>query len=257
MSEPASASSPHPTRRGGDGDENGRSGRRRDLVTEADVLAAHDEGRPLRIPEGALVTPAAQDAARLYRVPVLKLLRPAERGEVSGRPADACVVGPCRVALGADHGGFPLKQDLKAFLESAGHAVVDVGTWSTDAVDYPDFAYAVARAVAEGRCERGIVIDGAGIGSSIVANKVPGVRAANCRSLDEAKNSREHNDANVLSLGSRFVQPGDARELVRTWLSLPFGGGRHQRRIDKLLELEARHLRPLEDGPAPNERRVP
>lgn len=246
--------SSHPYRRAGQ--EDAPAARRRTLVTEADVLAARDQARPLAVPEDALVTPAAEDALRLYRIPLRRVLCPAERGELNRCPAPF-PAGPCRVALGADHGGFPLKQDLKAFLESLGHPVVDLGTWTPDAVDYPDFAYAVACAVAAGRCDRGIVIDAAGIGSSIVANKVPGVRAAHCRTLAEVQNSREHNDANVLSLGAKSVAPGDARAMAQTWLALAFGGGRHQRRIDKILEIEARHLRTPAESAPPSARRAP
>jgi len=144
-----------------------------------------------------------------------------------------------RVAIGADHGGVDLKRHLAAFLvEELGFAVKDVGTHSKDAVDYPDIAAAVARAVQSGECFRGIVIDAAGIGSAIACNKLKGVRAANCHDVDAVRNSREHNDANVLSLGARFVNPGQARRLVRIWLETEFGGGRHARRIQKISALE-------------------
>ncbi|MBI5368809.1 MAG: ribose 5-phosphate isomerase B [Planctomycetes bacterium] len=246
-----------PYRRAGQDDAAAAGARARALITEADVRAAHDRGRPLDVPADALLTPAAQDAVRLYRVAVHHVLYPAERGEIAGGPGQPGCDPPCHVALGADHGGYPLKTDLKGFLESLGHHVADLGTFTTDAVDYPDFAYAVGRAVADGRCDRGIVIDAAGIGSAIAANKVPGVRAANCRSLAEIQNSREHNDANVLSLGARFLQPAEARDLVRAWLAHPFAGGRHQRRIDKIREIEARHLRPTADVQAPAQRRTP
>ncbi|MBI3098443.1 MAG: ribose 5-phosphate isomerase B [Planctomycetes bacterium] len=150
---------------------------------------------------------------------------------------------PCRVAIGADHGGYDLKESLKAALVSLGHAVVDCGTHSRDPVDYPDLAHAVAGAVAESRCDRGIVIDGAGIGSSIAANKVPGIRAACCHDLFTVKNSREHNNANVLSLGSMGLGAPEAIELARVWLETPFAGGRHSRRIEKISAVEYRYLR--------------
>jgi RpiB/LacA/LacB family sugar-phosphate isomerase len=147
------------------------------------------------------------------------------------------------VALGADHGGFQMKEMLKAHLASLGYALVDCGTGSTEAVDYPDFAYAVARLVGEGGAWRGIVVDGAGIGSCIAANKVPGVRAALCYDYTTAVNSREHNDANVLTLGAGLIGPSLARQIVETWLGTEFGGGRHARRVEKIGDIEKRFLK--------------
>jgi ribose 5-phosphate isomerase B len=144
------------------------------------------------------------------------------------------------VALGADHGGYPLKESLKEYVASLGFAVADCGTNSSDAVDYPDFAYAVARLVSEGQAWRGIVVDGAGIGSCMAANKVPGVRAALCYDYATAVNSREHNDANVLTLGAGLIGPSLARQIVETWLKTEFGGGRHERRVAKIVEIERR-----------------
>ncbi|MBF8283701.1 MAG: putative sugar phosphate isomerase YwlF (modular protein) [Anaerolineales bacterium] len=147
------------------------------------------------------------------------------------------------VALGADHGGLALKETLKEFVAGLGYAVVDCGTHSNDAVDYPDLAYAVARLVASGEAWRGIVVDGAGIGSAMAANKVPGVRAALCYDHATAVNSREHNDANVLTLGAGLIGANLAKQIVQTWLATPFGGGRHQRRVDKIVEIERRFLK--------------
>jgi ribose 5-phosphate isomerase B len=147
------------------------------------------------------------------------------------------------VALGADHGGFALKEALKDFATSLGYTVVDCGTHSTEAVDYADFAYAVARLVSTGEAWRGILVDGAGIGSAMAANKVPGVRAALCYDHATAMNSREHNDANVLTLGAGLIGANLAKQIVQTWLSTPFSGGRHQRRVDKIVEIEQRFLK--------------
>lgn len=158
--------------------------------------------------------------------------------------APAAAAGPAplsrdlRVVIGSDHGGFALKEQLVSHLHALGYAVIDVGTHSTEAVDYPDFAKAVAQRVARGECDRGIVIDGAGIGSGMACNKVAGVRAAVCHDLKSVLNSRDHNDANVLSLGSGVVSPELAREMVATWLKTPFGAGRHSRRIAKINELD-------------------
>ena len=148
---------------------------------------------------------------------------------------------PLKIALGADHGGFELKQQLLDHLGRMGHAVQDCGTNSTLAVDYPGIAHAVASLVATGACDFGIMVDGAGIGSAMTANKVPGVRAAACYNDALARNSREHNDANVLSLGAKMISPDAAREILALWLETPFAGGRHQRRIDKIRAIEEKH----------------
>jgi ribose 5-phosphate isomerase B len=143
-----------------------------------------------------------------------------------------------RVAIGSDHAGFDLKSHLLATLLQLGHEVADLGTHSTEPVDYPPVCAAVGRAVVEGRAERGIVLGGSGQGEQMSANKVPGVRAALCNELYTARLSRAHNDANVLAMGGRIVAPGLADEILELWLTTPFDGGRHQRRVDQLGELE-------------------
>lgn len=143
-----------------------------------------------------------------------------------------------RLALGCDHAGFPLKEELKRFLEEAGHEVLDLGTDSEEAVDYPRFCAEAARAVVDGRADRGIVLGGSGQGEQIVANKVSGVRAALCNDLHLAELSRRHNDANVLAMGGRIVAPALAKEIVELWLETPFDGGRHARRVEQIAEIE-------------------
>jgi ribose 5-phosphate isomerase B len=147
------------------------------------------------------------------------------------------------VAIGCDHGGFEMKEDLKSYLVELGYRPLDCGTQSKDAVDYPDFAFAVARQVADGNAFRGIVIDGAGIGSCMAANKVPGIRAAMCYDQATAVNSREHNDANVLTLGAGLIGRNLARQIVKTWLDTGFGGDRHARRVNKIIQIEQRYLK--------------
>ncbi|KPL74633.1 ribose 5-phosphate isomerase [Bellilinea caldifistulae] len=147
------------------------------------------------------------------------------------------------MALGADHGGFELKEILKKDLAEAGYSILDVGTNSKDAVDYPDFAHAVASQVASGKAWRGVIIDGAGIGSCMVANKVPGVRAALAYDLSSAINSREHNDANVLTLGAGLIGVNLARQILKTWLETAFAGGRHSRRVEKITAIEKEYLK--------------
>ena len=143
-----------------------------------------------------------------------------------------------RIAIGADHAGFLLKEHLKQTLERLGHAVDDHGTHSEDPVDYPPICIGVARAVAEGRADRGIVLGGSGQGEQIAANKVPGIRAALCHDLYMARLSRQHNDANVLSMGGRIVAFDLAGLIAALWLDTPFDGGRHQRRIDQISQAE-------------------
>lgn len=145
-----------------------------------------------------------------------------------------------RIAIGADHAGFPLKQHVKGTLQTLGHSVDDHGTDSEESTDYPPICMSVGRAVAEGRADRGIVMGGSGQGEQIAANKVAGVRAALCNDLYTARLSREHNDANVLSMGGRIVAFGLADEILRVWLATPFEGGRHQRRIDQITAAETR-----------------
>jgi ribose 5-phosphate isomerase B len=143
-----------------------------------------------------------------------------------------------RLAVGSDHAGFALKEDLKQFLKELGHDVEDLGTDSEEPVDYPGFCAAVARAVRDGRADRGLVLGGSGQGEQIAANKVRGVRAALCNDLLTARLSRQHNDANVLSVGARIVAPALAREILRTWLETAFEGGRHGRRVEQIAEIE-------------------
>ncbi len=143
-----------------------------------------------------------------------------------------------RIAIAADHGGYPLKERLAFRLREAGWDVDDCGTHGGESVDYPDFAHAAARKVAEGDCRWGIVVDGAGIGSAMAANKVPGVRAALCYDVSTARNSREHNHANVLTLGAGMIGDGLAWQIVEAWLATPWGEGRHARRVAKITEIE-------------------
>ena len=147
------------------------------------------------------------------------------------------------IAVGADHGGYELKEALKSDISALGFEVSDVGTNSQDAVDYPDFAHAVAQAVSAGKAWRGIMIDGAGIGSCIVANKVPGVRAGMAYDISSANNSREHNDTNVLTLGAGLIGTALAKQIVKVWLTTDFAGGRHLPRVDKIVAVERKYLK--------------
>src|SRR5688572_5028184 len=143
-----------------------------------------------------------------------------------------------RIAIGADHAGFSLKEHLKETLTRLGHQVDDLGTHGTESVDYPPICAAVGRAVVAGEADRGIVLGGSGQGEQIAANKVRGVRAALCNDLFTARLSRKHNDANVLAMGGRIVATGLATEILELWLATPFGGGRHQRRVAQIVDIE-------------------
>ncbi|MBI3670587.1 MAG: ribose 5-phosphate isomerase B [Acidobacteria bacterium] len=209
----------------------------RPVLTNAD-LEGVAAGGEVTITPGTLVTPLAREEAERRRI-TLRVAEPAPEGSQSG----GTHAGRRVVAIGADHGGYELKEQLKGHLRDWGYPVLDLGTESTAAVDYPDFAEAVANAIARGEAWRGVVIDSAGIGSSIAANKVPGVRAALCYDRATARNSREHNDANLLSLGARMIPAEAAREILAIWLEMPFAGGRHQRRVDKIRAIEVRHTK--------------
>ncbi len=198
-------------------------------------LAALASGTDVKIAPHQIVTPLAREAARergIHLIEPAGAASPIERAKATKT-----------VAIGSDHGGFELKQLIRTYLGELGYAPLDCGTFSTEAVDYPDFALAVAELVANGRAWRGIVIDGAGIGSCMAANKVPHIRAALCYDQATAVNSREHNDANVLTLGAGLIGPALAKQIVKTWLDTPFGGGRHAKRVDKIIAIERRFLK--------------
>jgi ribose 5-phosphate isomerase B len=169
--------------------------------------------------------------------------KPAQASTVPDNSPKGTVQVRKTVAIGTDHGGLELKAALKTYIDELGYTVIDCGTNSKDAVDYPDFARAVACEVADGRAWRGIVIDGAGIGSCMAANKVPGIRAAMCYDYASAMNSREHNDANILTLGAGLIGLNQARTIVKTWLVTDFLGGRHARRVEKIMAMEKQTLK--------------
>jgi ribose 5-phosphate isomerase B len=200
-------------------------------VLDADTMNRTPVGSTLPVPAEALVTPLAREAALERKIRI----EPAQ--PLPAPPASA----ENAVAIGADHGGFALKEQLGAYLDELGWTPVDCGTFGPDSVDYPDYAYAVARMVAEGHARWGIVVDGAGIGSCMVANKVPGVRAALCYDLSSARNSREHNHANVLTLGAGLIGTNLALQIVDEWLATDWAGGRHERRVGMIDEIDRRY----------------
>ncbi len=222
---------------------------RRRLITERDVVRARREGAKTLAAGDAVVTPAARDAAAKFGITLAASDSPPAAGAAaqpraipatSATPAAAATTaaGALRVAIGADHGGVSMKDALLGYLRQRGVVVHDVGTFGAEAVDYPDFAIGVARAVASGAADLGIMVDGAGIGSCMAANKVRGVRAAMCYDVTTAANVREHNNANLLTLGGTLIGGRLAQEIVRTFLDTPFGGGRHAARVAKIDALD-------------------
>lgn len=208
-----------------DRDESSKS-----LITEDD-LRGLDPGSRVRISETAKFTPLAHDLIAERNL-ILILKKPRTDG-----------LKVRSVAVAADHGGYVLKEQLKGFLSQLGVQVRDFGTDSTDAVDYPDFAHAAAKSVAAGHVDAGVIIDGAGIGSAMAANKVSGVRAAACYSAALARNSREHNGANVLTLGSGQNSFEDAREIVRAFVTTEISEERHKRRVLKIDAIDREYRR--------------
>lgn len=208
---------------------------RRPLVDERTILAA-PQGQPFVVPGDAMVTPLARDAARERGIRLTESSPPPAAHALTGAPDK-------RVAIGADHGGVTLKTALVGHLKESGYEVLDIGPHDEGSVDYPDYALAVARLVADGTVAAGIMIDGVGIGSAMAANKVQGVRAGLCYDVSTARNAREHNHANVLTLGGQFVGPLLARQIVTAWLETPFGGGRHARRVAKIDQIGQRYGR--------------
>lgn len=200
------------------------------VITEDDVRGL-EAGAVLRIGEDARLTPLAADIVNERKIEIVR--RASRRGSKASK----------LIAVGADHGGFQMKEELKVLLNELGHKVQDFGAYSEEAVDYPDFAHAVARAVANGSSDLGIVIDGAGVGSAMTANKVPGVRAAACYSVEVARNSREHNDANVLTLGSKTINSKQMRDIVMTWLSTEITEERHRKRVAKIDAIQRQYQR--------------
>jgi ribose 5-phosphate isomerase B len=215
------------------------AGRRR-LITEREVRHAARE-TPARLDASdAVVTPSARDLAAQLGVTLWGgATEPAPTAPAATAPASEPAGHKRRIAVGADHGGVALKTTIVARLRELGHEVIDQGTNTTDPVDYPDFAASVARAVASGAADLGVMIDGAGIGSCMAANKIRGVRAAMCYDVTTAVNAREHNHANVLTLGGGLIGPRLALAIVETFIATPFGGGRHQTRVAKIDNLQS------------------
>jgi ribose 5-phosphate isomerase B len=223
---------------------------KRPLITERDVIDAARRGtNVLTIQENSIITAAAKDEAQKRNIRFsiqtqnAKLSPASDQKPISETSSQLSHENTMTIALGSDHGGFSLKEALKIYLTEQGNQIIDVGTDSDQPCDYPDFAYAVASLVASNKAERGIMIDSVGVASAIVANKVPGVRAVPCYDEFVARSSREHNNANVLTLGSKVVGIEVVKSIVKLWLETPFAGGRHLSRVNKISDVEKRFLK--------------
>ena len=202
----------------------------KDVITEADVRGV-PAGATLLTREDAIITPSARDLIHERSVEI----RHRSRRSATGLHR--------LIAIGSDHGGYQMKERIKKLLDELGYCHRDFGAFSEESVDYPDFAHAVAQAVANGKCDLGIMVDGAGIGSCMTANKVPGIRAAMCYDTATARSSREHNYANVLTLGGKMLTTEQVTEIVNVWLSTPEGDPRHGKRVAKIIAIEKQYLR--------------
>ena len=223
---------------------------KRPLITERDVVDAARLGtKVLKIQPNSIITAAAKDKAQRCNIEFsvqaqsIKISSVSNQKTISEIQSQISRKKPMTIAIGSDHGGFAMKEALKIYLAEQGNQIIDVGTDSEQPCDYPDFAYAVASLVSSNKAERGIMIDSVGVASAIVANKVPGVRAVPCYDEFVARSSREHNNANILTLGSKVLGIEMVKSIVNLWLDTPFAGGRHLPRVNKIGDVEKRFFK--------------
>jgi ribose 5-phosphate isomerase B len=216
---------------------------KRKLITENDIVALVRKGvNTLHVEKNAIITPAARDKINDLKITVIVDEKGTPR-EVSKHSIDNGMKSlGRRIALASDHTGFAIKEEMKSFLKELEYEIVDLGTHSPDSCDYPDFAFAAAKKVALRETDFAIIFDATGIPSAITANKVPGIRAATCYNEFSAKSSREHNDANVLALGAKTLGTETIKSIIKVWLASEFLGERHQRRLDKITDIEKHFL---------------
>jgi ribose 5-phosphate isomerase B len=214
------------------------------LISEQTILdAVKKSERVVFSEQGAIVTDAAKDRAKQLNVRI-EISNETKPPQTLLSSKQIVPIGTNEtIAIGSDHGGFALKEVLKPFLQSLGFNVLDLGANSEESCDYPDFAYAVASIISTGGASRGIMIDSVGLASAIVANKIEGIRAACCFDEYSARSSREHNNANVLTLGGKTLGAESAKSITKVWLETPFSGGRHQKRLDKISDIEKKRAK--------------
>ncbi|MBW7888169.1 MAG: ribose 5-phosphate isomerase B [Bacteroidetes bacterium] len=215
------------------------------VITERDILEAVKSGKKsITADAHTLLTPAAQDAVRTYQIKISENVeqkkedKSKETASYQNTSIFKSPVGNNLIVIGSDHGGFKTKELIKKYLAELGYRTLDIGTNSEEACDYPDYAYAVARIVAKGEAWRGIMIEATGVASAIVCNKIPGIRATACYNEFVAQSSREHNDANVLTLGAKALGEATMKSIIKVFLETWFGGGRHKKRVDKIIDIE-------------------
>jgi ribose 5-phosphate isomerase B len=212
------------------------------LLSDTNIKDAARRGRKsIKVDSDTIVTSAAKDRAHSLGIEIIETTEVHPTKAAKASDSDERQKSRGIVAIGSDHGGYQLKEYLKPFILELGFTIKDVGTSSEEACDYPDFAFAVAKLVSMGDVDRGIMIDAVGVASAIVANKLPGVRAAVCQGEFAATSSREHNDANVLTLGGRIIGSELGKNIVKIWLNTEFSGGRHQKRVDKISDIDSKH----------------
>lgn len=209
------------------------------VLSEKEIKEAAKKGQKvIKVPATVMVTAAAKDSAKSLGITIEQQK---ENIPVASEKKVEKEKYKGKVAIGSDHGGFQLKEAIKKYIEEIGYTVLDIGTSSEEPCDYPDFAFAVAKLVSTGEADKGIMIDAVGVASAIVANKISGIRAAACQTEYAARSCREHNDANVLTLGGRILGLDLAKNIVNIFLNTEFAGGRHQKRIDKINDIDIRY----------------
>ncbi len=209
------------------------------LISDLTVKEAAKRGqKQIKVTPGTIVTSAARDVAKSVGMEFIETNDVLQK--VADKPPPKKIYKGI-IAIGSDHGGFSMKEQLKPFIADMGYTIKDMGTTSEEACDYPDYAFAVAKLVSSGDADKGIMIDAVGVASAMVANKLPGVRAAVCQNEFAAQSSREHNDANMLTLGGRILGIELAKTIVKVWLVTEFAGGRHQKRVDKISDIDLKY----------------
>ncbi len=217
---------------------------KKNLISEQTILEAVKKGERIVFCEiDAIITDAAKDRASQLGIVIQSKDSNQKVSNIKNEETKQKISLKETIAIGSDHGGFSMKEQLKPYLNTLGYKVIDLGTNNEESCDYPDFAFSVAAMVQTGRALRGIIIDSVGTASAMVANKIPGIRAACCFNEYSARSSREHNDANIITLGGKVLGIEIAKSIVKIWLETPYAGGRHQKRLDKITDIERKFLK--------------
>jgi len=217
---------------------------KKNLISEQTILEAVKKGERIVFCENdSIITDAAKDRASQLGIVIQRKDSKQKISDIKNKETTAKISTKETIAIGSDHGGFSMKEQLKPYLTNLGYKVIDLGTNSEESCDYPDFAFSVAAMVQNGNASRGIIIDSVGTASAMVANKIPGIRAACCFNEYSARSSREHNDANIITLGGKVLGIEMAKSIVKIWLETQYAGGRHQKRLDKITDIERKFLK--------------